>query len=187
MGKRYVLLRFLGHKGLVHKENEMNICPKINSPCYLFSIFLFLMVGISHHHAQSFSTPTQVSGNLTAGPFEFAPPEGYWYFPFAFPKKGLQKGESFQLNFFKTREDMPPGGAYASPDSSANVIFEFSVTTPNEFKDINSYYDAVSKLYQSRGVTGISFKDLPKETKVLFRDTPGWHCQLISASVVSHK
>jgi hypothetical protein len=158
------------------------IGPKIISLSCILSVPVFLMVGICPQYAFSFSPPTQVSGKLLAGPFEFIPPEGYWYFSAAFPgsNKVLQKGERFQLDFYKTRGDMPPGGAYTSPDFRANVIFGFSAAF-NEFKDINSYYDAVSKMYQAHGITDISFKDLPEKTKALFRDIPSWHCRGSSA------
>ena len=156
----------------------MKIGPKITPLFCILSVSVFLMVGICHQYAFSFSPPTQVKGKMIAGPFEFAPPEGFWYFSFPFPvsSKVLQKGERFQLNFYKIREDMPPGGAYALPVSSANVIFEF-LAAHNEFRDVNSYYDAVSKTHKSQGITETSFKDLPEETKALFRDTSGWHCR----------
>ena len=120
--------------------------------------------------------PVQASGKVLFGPLEFTPPQGYWYFPRAYPEKGLEKGDTFVVTFFQTKDDIPTkrDGSYFPKHPFLN-FYVYS----GQFDDFQSYYDRVLAARMERGTARdvFSYKDLPEKASSLFKDMPGWSCR----------
>jgi hypothetical protein len=145
----------------------------------LAALLIFLHIAGNECAGQSDSAPSpvQASGKLTLGPIEFIAPQGYWYFPRAYPEGGLTEGQTFVLTFFQKKEDIPvkrdePQGLPGRP------FLNFFLLS-SRFTDFQSYYDAVSRARKARGLPEemISYRELPRSAGRLFDGMTNWNCR----------
>jgi hypothetical protein len=140
---------------------------KILLLCLLWSVLFFFQL-IGNSCAEQPRVARQVSGRVIFGPFEFYPPQGYWYGPVQFPQKGLKIGELFRVTFLETDEDMS-----MTPDPSFKVVFNVVISVNNLFKDLSSYREYILSHIDDESRD----KDLPETTKALFGKLPNWFCR----------
>ena len=124
---------------------------------FLLSLFVF---GCSGKPA-----PTQVKGNLKFGPYVITPPKGYWYFPSRYPKVFKSSKKKFLVTFWEDKEDT---SRESYPKDRIGLFFNFGVTV-NTYKNIEAYYD-------TGRASGITYKELPNEAKML-KSITNWSCK----------
>jgi hypothetical protein len=138
----------------------------------LVALFLAILVFSGDASAQDKETRTamQVSGSVVFGPFEFRPPQGYWYSSGRFPHDAtLEKDQVLVVTFRETKDEID----LDNPSPSFKVIFNIVIGLNNYFKDLAGYRDDVEQ--QTDPARHV--KELPEPMNALFKNIPEWYCR----------
>jgi len=130
--------------------------------CKTLLLFCIFIIGCSSKPA-----PMQVHGTLRFGPYNIAPPAGYWYYQRKYPKTfklPVKTSKDFFLeSFFENKDTL-------LKNTRNGVFINFGVYK-NIYKSFDEYRTNAEK-YEP----WFSYEELPKEAQVL-KNMPNWNCK----------
>ncbi len=129
----------------------------------LLLLFCIFIIGCSSKPA-----PMQVHGTLRFGPYNIAPPAGYWYYQRKYPKSfrlPVKTSKDFFLETFFENKDV------ISHKTRSGVFINFGV-----YKNIYKSFDEYYRVTAEKNGSLFSYEELPREAQVL-KTMPDWSCK----------